>query len=244
MLAGGEPAQVLALAAAAAAHVERHPFVTVRFQPCLDDNRDLEQHLLALARRFQNRAYREQTEPGFELLPVLTPPASTPPERIVAQVVRLRARLAEPRLALEEGAAAAVETALASAGLAELRRDVLPATATGPEAVLTAVGEALVVESALERLDGDPREALEPCRPHLVADALRGRLFPCVRAFALGRPSAPLVPAEGLGAAAVQPPAERCPECFATSTLAAAPSLAASGRRRRPRPRPCGWRSP
>lgn len=231
VLAGGDPGQVLALAGVAAAHVERHPFVTVRFQPCLDGDRDLERELLTLAQRFQNRAYREQTEPGLELLPVLAPPAGTPPERVVARVVRLRARLAEPRLVLEESSAAAVEAALDAGGLVELRRDVLPDSSAGPRAVVAALGAALVVESAVERLAGDPADTLAPCRPHLVADQRLGLVFPCVRAFTLGDPCAALEAVGGGGLPDLDPPAERCPECFASSTLTAAPGLAASGRR-------------
>jgi hypothetical protein len=231
LVLAGDPEQTLALASVAAAHVERHPFVTVRLQPCLDGNLQAERELLALARRFQNRAYREQTEPGFELLPVLAPPPGASPTDIVDRVVRLRSRLAEPRLVLDASSASEVEAALAAEGLAELRRDVLPPDASGPRGVIAALGTALVLESVVDRLEGDPADTLAPCRPHLVADQGQGLLFPCVRAFALGQPFAPLEPAEGGVSADLAPPAERCPECFAASTPTAAPGLAASGRR-------------
>gem|GEM_PF-3854304 len=231
LVLAGDADQALGLANVAAGHVERHPFVTVRCQPCLDGDADLEHHLLALARRFQDRAYREQTEPGFELLPVLVPSPATPPERVVDRVVRLRSRLAEPRLVLDASSAAGVEAALAAEGLAELRRDLLPQATTGPHGVLAALGAALVLESAVERIAGDPAGALAPCRQHLVVDQGKRLLFPCARAFALGQPSLPLAPTEGGAPPDLAPPAERCPACFATSTLLAAPGLAASGRR-------------
>jgi hypothetical protein len=122
--------------------------------------------------------------------------------------------------------AAPVETALGEAELGAVRRDILPTGASGPEAVISLLGAGLVLETAVDRLPGDPARTLDPCRPHLVADQVRGLVFPCVRAFDEGEPGRPL-PDDG-AAPDLDPPVELCPDCFAASTIAAAPGLAAS----------------
>jgi tetratricopeptide (TPR) repeat protein len=219
--------------ALAARHLRRTAIATLHLHPTLylaaePDWRDEIHRLTGLARALEEEAYRERSDPRLRLHPILVATRATTPEAVAEAVQALREAAAAPSLLLPEG-----RPDLAAApysGAARIHTALSPEPDTGR--ILDVIAAAHVVDAVAERRDAEPN-TLSPCPPHLLLCEGREGLSPCFEAYrrdvllAPGEPYVGSHPGLPEGTAATW-----CPACIASSLVAGAADLAASGRRR------------
>jgi tetratricopeptide (TPR) repeat protein len=231
----GQWSQAERLLPAVTDHLDEHPLTKLSLHPVVGiaNHADVDTltswRLLDAARRFQAEAYREQSEARLAVHPVFVPVPGTLPD-VVRSALRLaHTELATPCLLLASDPPAGW---LEIPEVAETRLYLRTDAGGGSSGTLATLGAHHVVESVLEGIRAGSTELLLPCRRHLVVDAARRRVFPCLGAWRRGDPWRTVSDGEGrLDTPDPDVPVAECPACIQSSVVAALPALDLAGRR-------------
>ncbi len=222
-----DPDLVEGVADAAADHLERNRFASLSMHVMVEVeglDSDRLRRLVAPAQRLQAEAYGELGESRLAVHPILVAGDRAEPVGLRAVVDELGDLLAPPRVLLAGAASAGLMAVLDGAAI---RIHLAPAGGDGRAAVAESLAAHHVLESLLERIEGDRRGMLEPCSRHLLVDPARGGLFACLGGWRSG--AAPL-PLDGGGAESDPVGRDECPQCIAWAGRAVVADLEANQR--------------
>jgi len=220
------------LAGVASRFLGEHEFATLYLHPSMTVRSwDARQwvpwdRLLAPAKPFQTRAYRELGEARLFISPILTLDQNVSAGEALEAAEFFHSRFSTPSFYIP---GKVPEGLINEAGNCGIRFYVDP----GAGGIAPQLWVNHVFETVLDRFGEDGGELLAPCGGHVVVDERSGGLFSCFRQWEEGKPST----SWNVGDFQLPDPAAQgpCPECIGRSLLSMRESLVVNDREKEAR---------